>query len=101
MRKGYFLIIILQVIFALIIITCKNKNNEMIEIEVENVYIKETTELYDLFINESSTEIDSSEEYIIKKYPFLIFYPIIYYIIPFSHCQLAKRHFIQKYHIFK
>ena len=67
MKRGYILISILQVIFLLIIVSCKNKNNEIIKIEVENVYNEEPTELYNLFINESSIEIDSSEEYIIKN----------------------------------
>jgi hypothetical protein len=82
MKKGYILILIL-LIFFLLILSCKNrnneiievenvKNNEIIEIEVESVYVKEVTELYNLFINKSPTEIDSSEEYIIKNKPYKI-----------------------------
>jgi hypothetical protein len=91
MKKKYILILILQVIFVLIL-SCKNRNNEIIEgdnvrnneiiegdnvrnneiIEVESVYVKEVTELYNLFINKSLTEIDSSEEYIIKNKPYKI-----------------------------
>jgi hypothetical protein len=48
MKRGYILILIFQIIFVLIIISCKNKNNE------------------------SSIGIDSSEEYIIKNKPYKI-----------------------------
>jgi len=80
MKKKNSLIIILQAILVLIIISCKNKNNEMediiindeiMEIEVENLPDNKT-ELYNIFINGSYTNLDSSEEYIIKNKPYKI-----------------------------
>jgi hypothetical protein len=71
MKKGYILGIILQLIFVLIIIvSCKGKYNGIIE--VENVYSKEETEIYNIFINNLYTEVDSFEEYIVKNKPYKI-----------------------------
>jgi hypothetical protein len=67
MKKEYYFINCIQLIFLLIIIvSCNNKKNEIIEIEVENIYSKDMTELNKILNIESYDKIDFSKEFIVK-----------------------------------
>ena len=94
MKKGHIFRVILQFAFIILVISCKNKNNEIITVEnVDNVNNNLSTEIkYDMEINkENICKIHNQKMYKEKK--IIIIYGLIDFYYYDKYNELREKYF--------